>query len=412
MLITLAALKNLGTACHVDRCAAVILSERYLRELLPILVPLLASQDRGELKKLAVYTTKLIQAGDPPLFSYLVSQLLPEEQRVIALVNPATTPAAGPAPIQPRTSRSGLPVAVHAVMPQATNSSLSSSRTTSASSLPASARAPQPVVPPVTAPAPIANTTSSSSGRSTTTTATTSRSLPEEGQIESLIVEVTNKCTGSIDERQQALRKIHQWTKDKRVAHIVWNEANAARILIVMLDMFAPIGSVDEYTIVRDHLLSVVHALLEFQPHRLPVDFHRPLLLRLIESCTETSRETALRCLGLLLNIMEPKACLEELVPMIDGEDNFVVQAAIDCLTKVVPRFNEVEVKEILPSTLPPLLVAFRSPSADVRKAVVLALVAMYQSIGKDMMPHLSQLNPSQLKLVQIYIERQKQPKE
>ena len=49
---------------------------------------------------------------------------------------------------------------------------------------------------------------------------------------------------------------------------------------------------------------------------------------------------------------------------------------------------------------------AFNSNSADVRKAVVDTLVAMYDSLGDWLLPQLSGLSPAQQKLVTIYINR------
>ena len=64
------------------------------------------------------------------------------------------------------------------------------------------------------------------------------------------------------------------------------------------------------------------------------------------------------------------------------------------------------ELQLLLPQLLPPLFDAFKSPSADVRKAVVFALVDMYLVLGDQLTPHLSELSTSQLKLVTIYINR------
>jgi len=43
---------------------------------------------------------------------------------------------------------------------------------------------------------------------------------------------------------------------------------------------------------------------------------------------------------------------------------------------------------------------------AEVRKGVVFALVEMYLVLGDAMMPHLSMLSSSQMKLLGIYIKR------
>ena len=45
----------------------------------------------------------------------------------------------------------------------------------------------------------------------------------------------------------------------------------------------------------------------------------------------------------------------------------------------------------------------------EVRKAAVFALVDIYSVMGKSLMPHLSSLSPAQHKLLNIYIERNKE---
>jgi CLIP-associating protein 1/2 len=60
----------------------------------------------------------------------------------------------------------------------------------------------------------------------------------------------------------------------------------------------------------------------------------------------------------------------------------------------------------LLPQLLPPLYDAFKSPCADVRKAVTFALVQMHGVLGESLAPHLAELSSSQLKLVMIYINR------
>ena len=57
-------------------------------------------------------------------------------------------------------------------------------------------------------------------------------------------------------------------------------------------------------------------------------------------------------------------------------------QAAIRTLSKLVPQVPAPPLLEALPSMLPGLFEAFRHTNADVRKAVVFALVDMYMVLG------------------------------
>ena len=84
------------------------------------------------------------------------------------------------------------------------------------------------------------------------------------------------------------------------------------------------------------------------------------------------------------------------------------VVAAVRMLGRVVSQ-NTMPPQELMRHTakvLPGLFQAFKSPNADVRKAVVDTLVEMYLVLGEWLMPHLSPLSTAQLKLVTIYINR------
>ena len=80
--------------------------------------------------------------------------------------------------------------------------------------------------------------------------------------------------------------------------------------------------------------------------------------------------------------------------------------APVRALGGVVGRMAPDTLMRDTPDLIPGLVRAFNSSSADVRKAVVDALVAMYDSLGDWLLPQLSVLSPAQQKLVTIYINR------
>ena len=61
-----------------------------------------------------------------------------------------------------------------------------------------------------------------------------------------------------------------------------------------------------------------------------------------------------------------------------------------------------------MPILLPQILPAFRSNLVDIRKAVVFVLVEMYFVVGDALHSHVASLTPPQLKLLTIYIDRQR----
>ena len=80
--------------------------------------------------------------------------------------------------------------------------------------------------------------------------------------------------------------------------------------------------------------------------------------------------------------------------------------APVRCVGGVVARMSGEALRDVAPEILPGLCEAFNSTSADVRKAVVDALVAMYDALGDWLLPRLAGLTAAQQKLLTIYINR------
>ena len=83
-----------------------------------------------------------------------------------------------------------------------------------------------------------------------------------------------------------------------------------------------------------------------------------------------------------------------------------VSAAPVRCVGGVVARMSAASLRGVAPDILPGLVEAFNSTSADVRKAVVDALVAMYDALGDWLLPRLAGLTAAQHKLLTIYINR------
>jgi CLIP-associating protein 1/2 len=86
--------------------------------------------------------------------------------------------------------------------------------------------------------------------------------------------------------------------------------------------------------------------------------------------------------------------------------EGMVLQAAIRNVGRAVGCLRAAELMQRMPGLLPGLFESFRNLSADVRKAVVFCLVDIYLVVGDQLMPLLSPLSTSQLKLVTIYVNR------
>merc|ERR1719265_1837017 len=110
-----------------------------------------------------------------------------------------------------------------------------------------------------------------------------------------------------------------------------------------------------------------------------------------------------------LLGVVDPTRALEILLPVISSEGAPVLQAATRLLSSVLQRMPPRQVFDHLDDVLPGVIAAFENPNSEVRKAAVFCLVDVYMILGEQVMPHLMKdLTPSQMKLVTIYIGREK----
>ena len=103
-----------------------------------------------------------------------------------------------------------------------------------------------------------------------------------------------------------------------------------------------------------------------------------------------------------VVDALPPTAAMRALSPHVGGGG----AAPVRCLVGVIGRMEPETLMRCTPDLIPGLVEAFNSPSADVRKAVVDAMVSMYDSLGDWLLPQLSGLSPAQQKLVTIYINR------
>ena len=154
-----------------------------------------------------------------------------------------------------------------------------------------------------------------------------------------------------------------------------------------------------------------------------------PALLPALLACAaEEEQDLQLRELALaadealeqLLHITPPQSSLALLAPRLPaaGEvamaaaaaqvdhrhQGFALVAAIRSLRRVVARMQPAGLSAHLqPLLMPGLCAAYCFPLADVRKAAVDCLVAVWRVVGDAVKPHLQPLTSSQMKLLEIY---------
>jgi CLIP-associating protein 1/2 len=177
---------------------------------------------------------------------------------------------------------------------------------------------------------------------------------------------------------------------------------HAGQILAVSLEALA---SSDATAELRTHALFTLRDLAQcapaaFAPH---AGLALPRILDALDDPEDPDVAlSAGDALDGVVDALDPAAALHAVAPHV-GEGG---AAPVRCLGGVVTRMEPDELMRCTPELIPGLVRAFNSTSADVRKAVVDALVAMYDALGDWLLPQLGGLTPAQQKLVTIYINR------
>ena len=202
------------------------------------------------------------------------------------------------------------------------------------------------------------------------------------------------------DPRNTALEQIADLSHARDPA--LWSKFFGQILLLVLEVLKAPEPDT------REAALTTVTAMLSNQRGQF-MEYIEILMAKLLECCKDSSREVTKKAevaLESLVTTLEPQRSLQVLIPVIISEEAPVLQTSIRTLSKLVPRLEAAVLQDALPSMLPGLFEAFSNPNADVRKAVVFALVDMHMVLGEDFDAYLGPLNASQLRLVRIYINR------
>ncbi|KAL7677311.1 hypothetical protein ACOME3_003547 [Neoechinorhynchus agilis] len=101
--------------------------------------------------------------------------------------------------------------------------------------------------------------------------------------------------------------------------------------------------------------------------------------------------------------------CFQVLRPIIEtSESTCMTLSAIRMLdTMITKRMTSTEAMSLIDPLVSSLLVAWSNEQSSVRKASVFCLVSLHKLVGRDAMnPHLADLPPSKLKLLNVYIDR------
>lgn len=163
-----------------------------------------------------------------------------------------------------------------------------------------------------------------------------------------------------------------------------------------------------EISQVRALSLKALRHLLKTQT-RFFGDSIATVLLKLLGMHAEQEREvlrSAEETLSILSATVRPRETALLIKPIIATGSGPVLLASIKLLTKALKKLTKPDLVELLDDIIPGLAQNYKHELAEVRKSVVFALVEIHLVLGDSMMPHLSSLTPSQMKLLSIYIKR------
>eukprot|EP00053_Salpingoeca_punica_P026132 m.19572 g.19572 ORF g.19572 m.19572 type:complete len:1435 (+) comp8482_c0_seq1:212-4516(+) len=182
----------------------------------------------------------------------------------------------------------------------------------------------------------------------------------------------------------------------------VWEEQFDG-ILAVVLELMA-----DPEPRNRDLALRALRELLRNQTRFFDLKMDM-VARRLLDRFNDIEREvlrSAEEAVGVLAAVIPIDLCVSLFESVGLSDDSTLVLASLKLLSKVVKRMSLAEANATLPQLLPGILKGYKSPAAEVRKAVVFALVELHAILGEQLMTHLTSLTSSQMKLLNIYIKR------
>ena len=93
--------------------------------------------------------------------------------------------------------------------------------------------------------------------------------------------------------------------------------------------------------------------------------------------------------------------------PPFEGDRAILSLGVLRLLKMVLPNVSDSQIYEVLPTAMPPSCICYTSANAELRRAAVDFIVALYLKLGDDeVKPHTETLSLAQVKLIDIYVER------
>ncbi|XP_061178265.1 CLIP-associating protein 1-like isoform X1 [Saccostrea echinata] len=220
--------------------------------------------------------------------------------------------------------------------------------------------------------------------------------------ITGILTELSNHNKRN-NERKDAMLSLIKMTREGTFNF--WDE-HFKTILFVLLETLG-----DSNGHIRALALRVLREILKNQPSRFK-DYTELTILRILEAHKDSEREvvrSAEECADTLANYLPPETCVRILNPIIDTANYPVNLAAIKMQNKVLELLPKDTLEAQMGEIIPGLLRGYDDQQSTVRKSAVFCLVAIYLKVGESIWNHLTKLNYSKVKLLNLYIKRAQQ---
>ncbi|KAK3106105.1 hypothetical protein FSP39_012814 [Pinctada imbricata] len=229
--------------------------------------------------------------------------------------------------------------------------------------------------------------------------------LNDNNLITNILEELSNHNRRN-KERKDSMLSLMKMTREGMLDS--WDEHFKA-VLLILLET---LGDDDGH--IRALSLRVLREILRNQPNRFK-DYAELTILRVLEAHKDTVRDverSAEECADTLANYIPPEQSVRILSNIIATAQFPVNLAAIKMQNKVIELLPKDTLENQLQDIIPSLLRGYDDSESQVRKAAVFCLVAIHASVGDVIWNHLTKLNYSKVKLLNLYIKRNQQKRE
>eukprot|EP01006_Ploeotia_vitrea_P052224 TRINITY_DN67660_c9_g7_i1.p1 TRINITY_DN67660_c9_g7~~TRINITY_DN67660_c9_g7_i1.p1 ORF type:complete len:1594 (+),score=981.30 TRINITY_DN67660_c9_g7_i1:137-4918(+) len=227
-------------------------------------------------------------------------------------------------------------------------------------------------------------------------------------QMESIAVDLGDTVNGDV--RVRAVRKVGVITKSKKQRQVLRKHFDV--LFVPLLDVME-----DPRQQVREAALSVVHDVLSVCPDQFTDFTYAELviinLLEVYRSWPKEAHSTANKAMAYVTKNVQPVDVVGVLVSSIESDlgseqaDSLnVLHSSLRMLTKLIERMEPDALRSVIERIAPVLCSTMNHKNPMIRKDVVSCFVAMHGKVGDELDAHTASLNPTQLRLVKIYISR------